>query len=314
MSFSREVKEEMSRIAVSKGCCALAELYGIVLLAGVFTPAEIRITSANRLLPRRIHQLATAADKELSLRFDLIGLNGERQTLLARDRGEIAKLMTLLGYDPKGFSVLHLNPWIMEEDCCRSAFLRGMFLSAGYLADPDTRYYLEFSNTHIVLQRELEAFFSTVQLPMKLPAKAGNPVLYCKEADRIEMFLTMTGAHKAVISFMENRVIKDMRNRINRKVNCEAANIIRATTAATAQVDKIGLLDRAGVLAGLEDKLQQAGRLRLENPEASLTELAVMADPPVSKSGLNHRLQKLMELAKEYEERTGERFEPDQKE
>ena len=297
MSFSGDLKTELCKVPIPKPCCALAELYGILLFASVFSAQEIRVMTRNDRLKRRIVQLGAAVSPSLKLSVVATAASGGRQSLTISDRAQVSQLMRLLGYDENGFLQLHFNGWIVEEDCCRTAFLRGAFLTGGYLAEPEKMYYLELSTTHEALMRELSVLFSELNLGLRVGHRKENYLLYCKDGETIEAYLTMAGAHKAVIEFMEMRVIKDVRNTINRRVNCEASNIIKAAETGNYQLTMLRRLQAAGVAASLDDKLRTAMELRMEYPDEPLSELAAKASPPISKSGLNHRLRKLVTMA-----------------
>ncbi|MBE6954102.1 MAG: DNA-binding protein WhiA [Ruminococcaceae bacterium] len=297
MSFSADLKTELCKVPIPKSCCALAELYGILLFASVFSAHEIRIITRNDRLKRRVAQLGAAISPPLKLTPIVAAASGGRQSLTIADKAQLSALMRLLGYDEDGFLKLHFNGWIVEEDCCRMAFLRGAFLTGGYLAEPEKRYYLELSTTHEALMRELSVLFSELNLGLRAGHRKENCLLYCKDGETIETYLTMAGAHKSVIEFMEMRVIKDVRNTINRRVNCEASNIMKAAETGSYQLSMLRRLDAAGMTADLDEKLRAAMELRMAYPDEPLAELAAKADPPISKSGLNHRLQKLVAMA-----------------
>ncbi|MBQ5973011.1 MAG: DNA-binding protein WhiA [Oscillospiraceae bacterium] len=297
MSFSAEVKNELCRIQPAKACCALAELYGMVLYASVLSGQEIRVYTGTPRLSRRILSLSEAVLGE-TLPWEVSGGEG-RSSVALTDREAVKKLCARFDYDVSAQVAWHLNGWHLIEDCCRGAFLRGIFLTGGYAADPEKGYTLEISGTHAALTREVSALLGEMELSPGCVRRRDEHVLYYKDADRIEAFLTRAGAHRAVIRLMEARVIREMRNRINRKVNCETSNQFRTLDTAGDQLDAIAALRAAGELERLDDTLREAARLREEHPEATLAELAALAEPPVSKSGFNHRMRRLTALAAE---------------
>ncbi len=297
MSFSGSAKTEVCRTPVQKPCCALAELYGILLFASTFSPQEIRIITGNEKLARRIAQLCAAQQPPIDLPFETTTVSGGRTILTLADPKRIAPLLHLFGYDETGFLTLHFHGWMVESDCCRAAFLRGAFLTGGYLAEPEKMYYLELSSPHALMMRELGILFADMELHLKAGRRKDNALLYCKDSETIETYLTVIGAHRSVINFMETRVIKDVRNTINRRVNCEASNIIKAAENGTNQLKLLQRIEQAGQTELLDDKLREAMQLRMQYPDETLAELAARANPPVSKSGLNHRLKKLMTIA-----------------
>lgn len=302
MSFSGDVKAEMCKVSVQKQCCAKAELYGILIFASAFSLREVRIITGNSKLQRRITQLCAMLAAPITLDFSVTEAADGRRTLLLTDREQIRALMRLFDYDEAGFLNLHLNGWLLEEDCCRYAFLRGAYLTGGYLSEPEKLYYLELSTTHGALVRELAVLVSEMGLRMKTSRRKDNYILYCKDSETLENYLTMCGAHKAVIAFMETRVIKDVRNKINRRVNCEASNIMKAAENGSNQLQMMRRIRKAGLENTLDEKLREAMRLRMEYPDETLAELAARTEPPVSKSGLNHRLNKLVAMAEQLPE------------
>ena len=194
---------------------------------------------------------------------------------------------------------LHVNFGILEEDADRLAFLRGAFLAGGSVTDPAKRYHLELITSHYKVSRETYALLLDVGFSPKELSRGGSGVLYFKQNNYIEDFLTAIGAPVCAMGVMEAKVEKDLRNGINRRVNCETANLTKVVDASIEQVAAIRKLQKQGRLKELPPKLRETARLRLDNPEATLQELAAMQDPPVSKSAMNHRMRKLVALADE---------------
>ena len=193
---------------------------------------------------------------------------------------------------------LHINFGLLEEECCRASFLRGVFFAGGSVTDPAKRYHLELATSHLQVSRELEVLLRECGYPPKSVARNGSFITYFKQSDQIEDFLTLIGAPVAAMSVMSAKLEKDLRNSVNRRLNCDSANLDKAVEAAQEQLESIRKLQRAGLLDQLPDKLQLTAALRLENPELTLSELAEEFDPPVTKSCLNHRLRKITQLAK----------------
>ncbi|HHX72969.1 MAG TPA: DNA-binding protein WhiA [Clostridiales bacterium] len=307
MSFSGDVKNQLCQIALSKDCCALAELYGLLLFATVFSAKEIRVVTGTAKLPPRIDALGRRVLQRKGLEglglsrlpFEKSPAGQGKITLSLTDEPTLHGLFSLFGYEPDKQVVLHLHNWHMEEDCCRMAFLRGVFLTGGYISDPERDYYLEITTPHRALGREFMALLGEMGFSAKQMLRRSSSVIYFKESEQIEAFLTMIGAHRAVLTLMEAKVIKDVRNHINRKVNCETANLLRSVETGQSQAEIIRAYLDKFPLESLSPPLQEAAHLRLQYPDESLSALAKMADPPLTKSGLNHRLTKLMKIAKE---------------
>ncbi len=188
---------------------------------------------------------------------------------------------------------------MLEEDEERLAFLRGAFLSGGSVTDPAKRYHLELTTSHYKVSRETCALLLDAGFSPKETTRGGNSILYFKQSDMIEDFLTAIGAPVCAMGVMEAKVEKDLRNGVNRRVNCETANLTKVVDASMEQVAAIRKLQKQGRLKELPPKLRETAKLRLDNPEATLQELAAMQDPPVSKSAMNHRMRKLVALAEE---------------
>ena len=197
-----------------------------------------------------------------------------------------------------GEVALHVNFGLLEEEPEQLAFFRGAFLAGGSVTDPAKRYHLELATPHLKVSAEASVLLREIGFSAKETSRAGNSILYFKQSDTIEDFLTAIGAQVSAMGVMEAKVEKDLRNGVNRRVNCETANLSKAVDASFEQLAAIRRLEEAGVLERLPQKLQETARLRRENPEATLSELAEMPDPPVSKSAINHRMRKLMELSK----------------
>ena len=297
MSFSFDTKNELCRLPVQKLCCARAEAYGILLYCNTFSATEVRIITENPNFAARLPKLFRRA---FNLQFDRQpepGVPG-KMVFQITDRKKLDHIINLLGYDPRQHLVLHINFGLLEEECCRAAFLRGIFFAGGSITDPLKRYHLELTTFHLQASREMEVLLRECGYPPKSIARNGSFVTYFKQSDQIEDFLTLIGAPVAAMKIMSAKLEKDLRNSVNRRLNCDSANLDKAVEAAQEQMEAIRKLRTAGLLEQLPDKLQLTAVLRLENPELTLSELAEEFDPPVTKSCLNHRLRKIMELAR----------------
>ena len=208
--------------------------------------------------------------------------------------------MSSYGFDPAGTLSLHINLPVVEEDCCKTAFLRGAFLAGGSVTDPEKGYHLELATTHHSVAREGCALMEEVLgFYPKTAQRSGAQVLYLKHSEQISDCLTYLGAPVAAMGIMEARLEKELNNKVNRRCNCDEANTSKVVEAAQEQLAAIRILRSKGVLESLSSKLTQAAEARELNPEASLTELASMMEPPITKPAMNHRLQKLVKMSKE---------------
>ena len=300
MSFSFDTKNELCRLPVQRKCCAQAEAYGILLYCHTFTSSEVRIITENPNFAARLPRLFQRA---FDLRFDrqpepdrAEGRTG-KMVFQIRSQEKLDRIIDLLGYDPRQSLALHINFAMVEEECCRASFFRGCFFAGGSITDPAKRYHLELTSSHLQASRELEVLLRESGYPPKSVTRNGSVVTYFKQSDQIEDFLTLIGAPAAAMRIMSTKVEKGIRNSVNRRLNCDSANLDKAVEAAQSQGAAIRKLQAAGRLRELPDKLQETAALRLEYPELSLSELAEEFDPPVTKSCLNHRLRKLVELA-----------------
>ena len=212
---------------------------------------------------------------------------------------KLSALWSVFGHDPAEALVHHINYAVLEEDHCRTAFLRGAFLAGGSVTDPAKRYHLELATSHLSVSRELHALLLEMGFSPKESRRKANAITYFKQSYAIEDFLTAMGAPLAAMELMNAKAEKDLRGSINRRVNCDAANLDKAVDAAQGQIEAIYKLEERGMLENLPDKLKEAVDLRMAHPELTLSQLAELCDPPVSKSAFNHRLRKLMELAKQ---------------
>lgn len=298
MSFSAKVKSELCEMEVEKGCCALAEALGTLLYANTFAADCIRVVTECRDFALRLPRLFR---KALGVTFDSLpeGDFQGKQTYVITDKEKISRVFELCGFSAKSSVSLHVNLALLEKDCCRKAFLRGAFLAGGSVTDPEKRYHLELSTTHLKVNRELESLLMEMGLTAKVTDRKGNSVLYFKQSDAIEEFLTAIGAPVNALAVMVAKIEKDWRNAANRKTNCDAANVDKVVAAAGEQLAAIHKLEASGQLETLPDKLRQTAILRRENPEVTLAELAELHEPALSKSAVNHRLRKLIALAKE---------------
>lgn len=299
ISFAGKVKNELCRVGISRQCCARAEGYGVLLYGNTFTPGEIRIITENGDFAARLPKLFQRA---FGVKFDRVPeeMNGKGKLIFGITAPEkLEKIINTLGYDARQLTALHVNFGILEEDCCRTAFLRGAFLAGGSVTDPEKRYHLELATSHVPASREVQALMEEMGFLPRSIRRGADALLYFKQSEHIEDFLTKIGAPAAAMDIMTAKVDKEIRNGANRAMNCDMANVNKTLDAAQEQVGAIEKLRRSARWDTLPEKLRQTAALRLEYPELSLVQLAEKCDPPVTKSCMNHRMRKLMEEAKE---------------
>lgn len=296
MAFSAEVKQELCRHPVNRRCCAQAEAYGLLLFCNTFHSRQIRLITESAALKERLPVLFQRAFR---LSFDQTPDKQEgKGVFLLEDPDKLQVIFDGFGLERDASVSLHINLARLEEDHCRAAFLRGAFLAGGSVTDPMKSYHLELATSHYHVGRELPALIREAGFSPKETVRKGNYVVYFKQSDHIEDFLTFLGGPVSAMAVMNAKLERDLRGSVNRQVNCDSANLDKTVAAARAQAEAIGRLREQGRLDVLPDKLREAARLRLDNPELTLAQLAELCDPPVSKSALNHRMRKLLELAR----------------
>ena len=301
MSFSSNVKAELCKQPLSPRACALAEGYGVLLYCNTFTSTEVRIITESRDFAARLPKLFK---KAFGVSFDQEPAAHEKGKLqfAVTSEEKIAKIFDALQMDLKSSLTLHVNFGLLEEEAQCMAYLRGAFLAGGSVTDPAKRYHLEMTTSHYKVSRETCALLLECGFSPKELTRGGNNILYFKQSDYIEDFLTAIGAQVAAMGVMEAKVEKDLRNGVNRRVNCETANLTKVVDASMGQMAAIRALEASGELDKLPGRLRETALLRKENPEATLQELAAMLTPPITKSAINHRMRKLLELARALEE------------
>ncbi len=298
-SFASKVKNELCRVTLSRTCCARAEAYGVLLYCSTFTPSEVRIITENEDFAARLPKLFR---KAFSLTFDRLpeDTNPRGKFIFGiTDRDKLSNIINILGYDPAQITAIHVNFGILEEDHCRTAFLRGAFLAGGSVTDPEKSYHLELATNHSQASREVSALMEEMFFLPRTVRRGGDFLLYFKQSEHIEDFLTKIGAPVSAMDIMTAKVDKEIRNGANRAMNCDMANVNKTLDAAREQLTAIEALRRSPRWEALPEKLRQTAALRLEFPELSLTQLAERCDPPVTKSCMNHRMRKLLKEAEE---------------
>lgn len=299
ISFSGATKAELCRNFPQRHCCDLAQCFGILLFCNSFSAAGLRIITESRefaLLLPKIFKKAFDVSFDVQPDSDFPG----KRVFQISDPEKIGRIMSAYGFDCRETFSLHLNLPVVEDECCRSAFLRGAFLAGGSVTDPEKGYHLEIATTHQSVARQTYALIEEILgFYPKTAERAGTQILYLKQSDRICDCLTWMGAPVAAMGIMEAKLEKELNNKVNRRCNCDDANTSKVVEAAQEQLLAIRTLSEAGLLEKLPGKLYSAAIARSENPEASLTELASMMNPPISKPAMNHRLKKLILAARE---------------
>lgn len=299
LSFSAKAKAEICKNIPAKRCCALAEAFGILLFCNSFGANGIRIITESRDFADVLPKLFK---KAFDLEFDQIPERDAHGKLLFQitDEEKLELIMEEYGFSLQQTLAVHINFPVVENDCCRAYFLKGAFLAGGSVTDPEKGYHMELTTGHHSVAREgFVLLHEVLGCAPKLAARGGGQVLYLKQNEMISDFLAYLGAPVASMALIEAKLEKELNNKVNRRCNCDDANTSKVVEAAQEQLAAIRVLRERGMLSKLPQKLQQAALAREENPEASLTELAALMEPPISKPAMNHRLKKLAALVQE---------------
>ena len=300
MSFSGQIKEELAQVISSPRHCQLAELAALVQFCGhIEEDGSLLVQSENPLVIRKCFTLLKKTFKIEAVAKSQMQTQNYRLFVTGEDAFRVLEALKIC--DTAGHLMMrHLtDPVLIKNSCCKRAYLRGCYMAVGSMSDPYKSYHLELVCGLQAQAEQLLKILHDFSLDAKMIIRKKYHVVYMKEGENIADFLNITEAHKALMEFENTRIYKGMRNMVNRKVNCEAANITKTVNAATRQLEDIRLIREKMGLEGLPEPLRQMAYVRLENPQASLGELGKLLDPPVGKSGVNHRLRKLGELAKE---------------
>jgi len=294
MSFSSEAKRELCRDRLERRDAAVAECYGVLLYCHSFSNKEIRIITASPDFAARLPRLFK---KAFALTFDRLPPEGAagKQSFSVTDTEKLTKIFNAFGAEIGGTLSHHVNFGILEEESCRTAFIRGAFLAGGSVTDPEKRYHLELATAHRSVSREVYTLLLDMGFSPRETQRAGNALVYFKQADAIADFFTAIGAPSTAMGVMTAKVEKEMRNTVTRQINCDSANTDKTVAAAQEQLAAIRrIVKDYGSLDVLPEPLKDAALLRVTNPEASLSDLAQLSVPPVSKSCLSHRLKKIL--------------------
>ena len=296
MSFSADVKNEILSIENEKECCRHAFAYGLMLFSRGFSHYDISLLTENgRIAGVYCEMLREVCKVEPRLVCSEAGKYKAEVTSSA-DR---EKVLSVFGYGKSGTS--RLNWGNISDECCKNAFLRGAFLTCGTINNPNKGYHLEFVVPYLHLCRDFKRFISDyddLAVTPKSITRNSNYVIYFKDSESIEDLLTVMGAVSSSLEVMGVKMYKDMRNNVNRRLNFESANLDKTIDAAARQIDAIMYIKETVGLSYLDGELRELARLRLENPDMSLRELGDSLSEPISRSGVNHRLKKICDIAR----------------
>jgi len=312
VSFTAEVKDELSRIEPKRQCCLKAELAALVRIEGT-----LYFSGPNRYRLEVATETAPVARAVIKLLHGIYGLKTEltvRRSVLHKTNNylitvptqpHLSEALDELGIVGDGGFSLGIDPKLVKKDCCAISYLRGAFLGGGFVADPHGDFHFELTAETEQLAEDLVKLMARFDVEARLAKRRGTYAVYLKGAEPIVNFLALVGAHRALLRTEDVRIIKSMRNDVNRLVNAEIANQQKTAEAAVYQVEAINALLAARGIENLPPALAELAELRLANPEASLRELGELADPPLTKSAVYHRVRRIEEMAAELAAETG---------
>ncbi|CEN80020.1 DNA-binding protein WhiA [Paraclostridium sordellii] len=308
MSFSAETKNELARVFSNDKCCNISELSAIVRLSG-----SIQLAGYKKLNLKISTELNSIARKVFKLLKSNFGINTEisvnKNQMLKRNSSYVLMVTSDMGAEnllrelgilsrEEGFFTMNKVPedLIKDNECIR-AFIRGAFLGGGSISDPEKNYHLEFVANNEEFAESLKNLINSLGFNAKTVSRKNNYVVYLKESEQISDLLNIIGAHQALLSLESTKIVKEMRNNVNRLVNCETANLSKTVNAAVRQIENIKYIQSKVGLDHLPPNLREIAELRVDNEDLTLKELGEMASPELSKSAVNHRLRKIEQIA-----------------
>lgn len=311
MSFSSKTKGELARIYSDRSCCQLAELAALIRMSSSLQPVgggqkcNIKLTTENAAIARKLFRLFKTLfgiHIEVMIRKNPRLRKNNHYTMVVTSHMGSGGILQKVGMVENEASFSNINyrvpMGLLNKRCCKRSYLRGAFLGGGSVSDPEKTYHLEFVSHDLAHSESLRDLINSFGLNSKIVERKGNYVIYLKEGDQVVDLLNIMGAHSALLNLENIRIYKQMRNDVNRIVNCETANLSKIVDAAIRQIENIKYIENTVGLGQLPANLQEVAQLRLRNHDASLKELGSMLNPPIGKSGVNHRLRKIEEIAK----------------
>jgi len=310
MSFSSNVKKELTCVPIGARHCMIAEIAALILMSGEILcendTYSIKFHTENAAVARKYF---TMIKKTFNINTKVVfkiskKLQKNKTYILQIKDNEaslrVLKATTILKVDKEKVIVRdYVDLAIIQSTCCKRAYLRGAFLGAGSVSDPQKGYHLEFVSPTLKHAEYIKEVMSLLEMDPKIVPRKNNYVVYLKEGTQIVDLLNIIGAHIALMQFENIRIVKEVRNNVNRIVNCETANLNKTVSAAVRQMQDIEYIQDTIGISALPDHVQEVAAYRLEYPSATLKELGELINPPVGKSGVNHRLKKLSEIVEE---------------
>lgn len=316
MSFSGNVKEELSEHWSSARHCQIAELAAILGLCGSIiinsrNEYRVKVHTENKAVARKVFTLIKKTfniESDISIRRNIQKQSVSYSVVVKQHQDAIRVLQAVKLIDEHldGFEEVRIvNPIVVQQTCCKRAFIRGAFLAAGSMSDPKKAYHFEIVCAAEPMAEQIRELMSSFSMDAKIVQRKKSYVVYLKEGSQIVDILNIMEAHVSLMELENVRILKEMRNTVNRKVNCETANLNKTVSAAVKQLEDITYLRDTIGLEKLSEGLEEVALARLSHPDASLKELGALLSPPVGKSGVNHRLRKLGDLAEKVRKEQG---------
>ncbi len=298
MSFAADIKNELYTAEIKAKCCTLAELCGLLCFGGAFLPGgRVQIFAESPEMAERAISLIHHGFGFLPSLSESTGRTGKSYTVSVDAPENALSMLSALFLLEKNTVSFRVPEELLKSPCCHRAFLRGAFLGGGSVTNPEKEYHLELITPRLPLAEDVAQLFGAFGLTARLVKRKANQVVYFKSSEEIGDVLNIIGATGAYMALINVKILKETRNKVNRQVNCENANMDKSLDAARLQIAAIRKLEKSGRLASLSPALQEAARVRLAYPEAPLSELGDRLH--ITKSGINHRLRKLVQIAEE---------------
>ncbi len=297
MSFTVQTKNELCNEFPSSRCCMRAHLAGIAGFSGAVSFEKGKRVFRMRTESEQIAERVVALCCEL---FDMepeIIKSGKIYAVEIRENTE--RVLTELGFMQNGVARYLADPFVVHDECCKASFVSGAFLGGGYVKTPKNGYHFEIKTHYRDLSRDLADIMTDIGFEPKMVTRKAEFVVYLKQSDAICDILGLFGATDAMFELCNVKIFNEMKNKVTRRANCDIANINKSVAAATEQLAAINKIKSKKGLGALPPVLEEMARLRLDNPDANLKELGDMVNPPISKSGVNHRLKKIIKIAEE---------------
>lgn len=316
MSFSGNVKEELSEHWSSARHCQIAELAAILGLCGSIiinsrNEYRVKVHTENKAVARKVFTLIKKTfniESDISIRRNIQKQSVSYSVVVKQhqDALRVLQAVKLIDEHLDGFEEVRIvNPIVVQQTCCKRAFIRGAFLAAGSMSDPKKAYHFEIVCAAEPMAEQIRELMSSFSMDAKIVQRKKSYVVYLKEGSQIVDILNIMEAHVSLMELENVRILKEMRNTVNRKVNCETANLNKTVSAAVKQLEDITYLRDTIGLEKLSEGLEEVALARLSHPDASLKELGALLSPPVGKSGVNHRIRKLGDLAEKVRKEQG---------